>query len=54
MGVIVDTTVCVDVEREKLTVEELVARVGDEPLYLSPVTVAEVEYASTEKGAPKR
>ncbi len=44
MGVIVDTSVCVDVEREKLTVEELEARVGDEPLFLSPVTVAEVEY----------
>ena len=44
MGVIVDTTVCVDVERNLLTVEELVARLGDEPLFLSPVTVAELEY----------
>ena len=44
MGVIVDTTVCVDVERNHLTVDELVARLGNEPLFLSPVTVAELEY----------
>ena len=39
-----DTTVCVEVERDHLTVEELVARLGDEPIFLSPVTVAELEY----------
>lgn len=44
MGVIVDTTVCVDVERDVLTIEQLAAQLGDEPLFLSPVTVAELEY----------
>ncbi|MBM4032038.1 MAG: type II toxin-antitoxin system VapC family toxin [Planctomycetes bacterium] len=58
MGVIVDTTVCVEVERENLTVEELAARLGEEPLCLAPVTVAEVEYglhrAKTRKERKRR
>ena len=44
MGVIVDTSVCVDVERDVLAVEQLVAQLGDEPLFLSPVAAAELEY----------
>ena len=58
MGVIVDTTVCVEVERDNLTVQELEARLGEEPVYLSPVTVAEIEYglqrAKTEKERSRR
>jgi predicted nucleic acid-binding protein len=44
MGVIVDTSVWVDVERNRLRPEQLEATVGGEPVFVTPVTIAELEY----------
>lgn len=44
MGVIVDTSVWVDVERGRISPADVVAVVGREPVYLTPVTIAELQY----------
>lgn len=44
MGVILDTSIWVEVERGCLTPAEVEAVIGKEPVYLSPVTLAELEY----------
>ncbi len=44
MGVIVDTSIWVDVERKRLTHTQVAAAVNNEPVYLVPPVVAELEY----------
>ncbi len=44
MGVIIDTSVWVDVERQRLAPGDVVALTGDEAVFVSPVTIAELEY----------
>lgn len=44
MGVVIDTNVWVDVERGKLNTQDVVAAVGDEPVYLTPTILAELWY----------
>lgn len=44
MGVILDTSIWVAVERGRLTPAEVEAVIGKDPVYLSPVTLAELEY----------
>jgi predicted nucleic acid-binding protein len=44
MGVIVDTSIWVDLERKRLGAADLEAIVGDEPVFVTPVTIAELEY----------
>jgi predicted nucleic acid-binding protein len=44
MGVILDTSIWVAVERGRLTPAEVEAVTGKDPVYLSPITVAELEY----------
>lgn len=44
MGVIVDTSIWVNVERRRLTHTQVAARVGNEPVFLSPPVAAELEY----------
>ena len=44
MGVIVDTSIWVDVERQRLTHTALADLLGDEPVYLAPPVIAELEY----------
>ena len=44
MGVILDTSIWVAVERGRLTPAEVEKVTGKEPVYLSPITIAELEY----------
>lgn len=44
MGVVVDTSVWVEVERGRLAPGDLAALLGDEPVYLTPITIAELQY----------
>jgi len=57
-GVVVDTSIWVDVERERLSAAALEAALGDEPICLVPPILAELEYglarAATEKQRTRR
>ena len=44
MAVIVETSVWVDIERKRLTPSDVAAVTGDEPVFVSPVTIAELQY----------
>ncbi len=44
MGVIIDTSVWVDVERGRLAPGDVAAITGDEPVYGAPPVLAELEY----------
>ena len=44
MGVILDTSIWVDVERGRLAPRDVAAVTGDEPVYLVPPVIAELEY----------
>ena len=44
MGVIVDTAVWVDVERGRLAPADIAAVTREEPIYLAPPVLAELEY----------
>ena len=43
MGVLIDTCIWMDVERGKLPPASIVTVTGDQPVYLSPVTIADRE-----------
>jgi predicted nucleic acid-binding protein len=44
MGVIIDTSVWIDVERGRLAPADVAALTGMEPVYLAPPVLAELEY----------
>lgn len=44
MGVILDTSVWVDVERDRLAPADVAAITGEEPVYVAPPVLAELEY----------
>jgi predicted nucleic acid-binding protein len=44
VGVILDTSIWVDVERGRLSPREVAAHTGDDPVYLAPPILAELEY----------
>jgi predicted nucleic acid-binding protein len=44
MGVILDTSIWVDVERGRLSPRDVAAVTGDEPVYVVPPVLAELEY----------
>lgn len=44
MGVIVDTSVWIDVERGRLSPGDVAAMTGEEPVYLAPPVLAEIQY----------
>ena len=46
MGYLIDTCVWIDVEQGKLAPADVAAITGDEPVYLSPVTLAELHYGA--------
>jgi len=46
MGVIVDTCIWIDVERGTLSPADVAGYTKDEPVFLSPVTIAELSYGS--------
>lgn len=44
MGVILDTSIWVEVERGRLSPADVASQTGDEPVYLAPPILAELEY----------
>jgi len=44
MGVIIDTSIWIDVERGRLAPADVAAITGSEPVYLAPPVLAELEY----------
>ena len=44
MAVILDTSIWVDVERGRLAPADVAAVTGDEPVYLAPPVIAELQY----------
>lgn len=46
MGFLMDTCVWIDVERGTLAPADVAAFTGDEPVYLSPVTIAELKFGA--------
>jgi predicted nucleic acid-binding protein len=44
VGVILDTSIWVDVERGRLAPTDVAAVTGDDPVYLAPPVVAELQY----------
>ena len=44
MGVVVDTSVWIDIERKRLTHTHVAERIGNDAVYLAPPVVAELEY----------
>lgn len=46
MGVLIDTCIWIDVERGALGPADVAAVTGDEPVFLSPVTIAELKYGA--------
>src|ERR1035437_4574563 len=46
MGVLIDTCIWIDVEQGSLAPEDIVAVTGTEPVYLSPVTIAELKFGA--------
>ena len=58
MGVILDSSVWIDVERGRLSPRDVASLTGDEPVYLAPPILAELEYgvhrAATDAQRAKR
>ena len=46
MGFLIDTCIWIDVERGRLAPADVAAHTGEAPVYLSPVTVAELRYGA--------
>jgi predicted nucleic acid-binding protein len=46
VGVLIDTCIWIDVERGALAPADVAAITGDEPVFLSPVTVAELKFGA--------
>ena len=46
MGVIVDTCIWIDVERGSISPADVARYTGEEPVFLSPVTIAELAYGA--------
>lgn len=46
MGFVIDTCIWVDVERGALAPADVATISGDEPVYLSPVTIAELKFGA--------
>lgn len=44
MGVLIDTCVWVDVERGKVTPANVETHTGNEPVFISPITIAELTF----------
>ncbi|ABQ24256.1 type II toxin-antitoxin system VapC family toxin [Geotalea uraniireducens] len=46
MGFLIDTCIWIDVERGTLAPADVAAVTGEEPVYLSPVTIAELKFGA--------
>jgi predicted nucleic acid-binding protein len=54
MGIVVDTSVWVDVERGRITHTAIADLVGGEPIYLAPPVLAELEYGVNRARTPEQ
>lgn len=54
MGVIVDTSVWIDVERRALTHVEVAESIGNDDVYLCPQVVAELQYGVERAATPEQ
>jgi predicted nucleic acid-binding protein len=52
MGVIIDTSIWVEVERGRLGPADVAAFTADEPVYIAPPIIAELEYGVHRAAAP--
>ncbi len=52
MGFLIDTSIWVDVERGRLTPAEVSAVTGSDSVFLSPVTIAELEFGAQRAARP--
>lgn len=52
MGVIIDTSIWIDVERGRLAPADVAAVTGDEPVYMAPPVLAELQYGVQRAGTP--
>jgi predicted nucleic acid-binding protein len=50
MGFLIDTCIWIDVERGALAPADVASVTGDEPVFLSPVTIAELKYGAENAG----
>jgi predicted nucleic acid-binding protein len=46
MGFLIDTCIWIDVERGNLAPADIVGLTGTEPVYLSPITIAELKFGA--------
>jgi predicted nucleic acid-binding protein len=46
VGILIDTCIWIDVEQGKLLPADIVAVTGSEPVYLSPITIAELKFGA--------
>lgn len=52
MGVLIDTCIWIDVEQGRVGPADVASITGDDPVYLSPVTIAELSYGAERAGDP--
>ncbi len=53
MGFLIDTCVWIDVERGVLSAADVATFTGDEPVFLSPVTIAELKFGAEACADPR-
>ncbi len=53
MGFLIDTSIWVAVERGDLTAADVAAVTGSEPVYISPVTIAELKFGAQRVANPE-
>lgn len=46
MGILIDTCIWIDVEQGNLAPADIIAVTGSEPVFLSPVTIAELKFGA--------
>jgi predicted nucleic acid-binding protein len=52
VGILIDTCIWIDVEQGNLAPTDIVAVTGSEPVYLSPVTIAELKFGAECAASP--
>lgn len=52
MGFLIDTCIWIDVERGSIAPPDVAGITGDEPVYISPVTIAELKFGAENAASP--
>jgi predicted nucleic acid-binding protein len=53
MGILIDTCIWIDVEQGNLLPADIAKITGKEPVYLSPVTIAELKFGADSASSPE-